>query len=121
VIAFQAWVWADVGASNDSANHCAVAGENPGIGELGDFDTVLWSPSSALRHNSCHALLVRLTEFWRRMELVFGTDYARSWAKDFSLAALGDRTVDNALASGADTKDVWRAVCEHADVPAALI
>lgn len=60
---------------------------------------------------------VRLTDFWERMELTFGRAYARSWAADQHLAALHGRTVDEALAAGEDTREVWRAVCAHAAVP----
>jgi hypothetical protein len=63
---------------------------------------------------------VRLTDFWERMELTFGRAYARSWAEDQHLAALGGRTVSQALADGVDTGRVWRAVCAHAQVPAHL-
>ena len=61
---------------------------------------------------------VRLTEFWRRMEARFGAAYARSYAADQVLATLGSRTVLQALADGADAKQVWRAVCEATDAPA---
>jgi hypothetical protein len=54
------------------------------------------------------------------MELTFGRAYARSWASDQHLAALGGRTVEQALADGEDTRDVWRAVCAHARVPSDL-
>lgn len=64
---------------------------------------------------------VRLTEFWRRMDAVFGPGYARSWARDHVLADLGGLTVDQALARGHDAKAVWRAVCATVDVPAALL
>jgi hypothetical protein len=63
---------------------------------------------------------VRLTDFWQRMELTFGRAYARSWAADQHLASLDGRTVVQALAEGEDTRDVWRAVCAHAPVPAHL-
>lgn len=63
---------------------------------------------------------VRLTDFWERMELTFGPAYARSWAEDQHLATLGGRTVSQALAAGVATKDVWRAVCRQAPVPAQL-
>jgi Protein of unknown function (DUF3046) len=63
---------------------------------------------------------VRLTEFWERMRAQFGEVYAESVAKDQVLAALGGRTVDQALADGEDAKDVWRAVCEAFDVPERL-
>jgi hypothetical protein len=48
----------------------------------------------------------------------FGEGYAESVAHDHVLQVLGGRTVDQALASGADPKQVWRAVCEEFEVPA---
>jgi hypothetical protein len=63
---------------------------------------------------------MRLTDFWERMEEVFGRAYARSWADDQHLAALDGRTVAQALDAGVDTKEVWRAVCAHAPVPGHL-
>ena len=63
---------------------------------------------------------MRLTEFWERMRAQFGEVYAESVAKDQVLAALGDRTVNQALADGEDAKAVWRAVCETFDVPERL-
>lgn len=55
---------------------------------------------------------VRLTDFWQRMEYHLGATYADSWARDYVIDGLGDRTVHQALAAGEDTKVVWRAVCE---------
>lgn len=63
---------------------------------------------------------MRLTEFWRRMDEVFGDGYARSWARDVTIAGLGGRTVEQALADGVGAKQVWRAVCQQEDVPARL-
>jgi Protein of unknown function (DUF3046) len=63
---------------------------------------------------------VKLTEFWDRMREQFGEVYAESVAKDQVLAALGDRTVNQALADGEDAKTVWRAVVETFDVPERL-
>jgi Protein of unknown function (DUF3046) len=63
---------------------------------------------------------VRLTVFWERMRAQFGDSYAQSVAKDYVLAGLGGRTVDQALAEGEDAKTVWRAVCEVFDVPERL-
>jgi len=60
---------------------------------------------------------VRLTEFWQRMDDQFGAAYAQSVAKDYVLAGLGERTVQQALADGEDTKTVWRAVCESFRLP----
>ncbi|MGB8022071.1 MAG: DUF3046 domain-containing protein [Candidatus Nanopelagicales bacterium] len=60
---------------------------------------------------------MRLSDFWERMDLVLGRGYARSWAADQHLAELGGRTVLEALAEGAQAREVWRAVCLHAPVP----
>ena len=63
---------------------------------------------------------MRCADFWERMDLTFGAVYARSWAEDQHLAALGRRTVAQALAEGEDTLVVWRADCAHHPVPADL-
>jgi hypothetical protein len=63
---------------------------------------------------------VRLTVFWERMRAQFGDSYAESVARDYVLAGLGGRTVDQALAEGVDVKTVWRAVCEAFDIPERL-
>jgi hypothetical protein len=63
---------------------------------------------------------VRLTEFWRRMDEHFGATYAQSVAKDYVLAGLGGRTVEQALAEGEHAKDVWRAVCAEFQIPQRL-
>lgn len=62
---------------------------------------------------------MRLTDFWNRMEERFGATYARSVAADYRLPALG-ATVDEAIAAGVETKDIWRAVCDEFDMPAHL-
>ena len=54
------------------------------------------------------------------MRAQFGDSYADSVAKDFVLAGLGGRTVNQALADSVDAKTVWRAVCEAFDVPERL-
>jgi hypothetical protein len=63
---------------------------------------------------------MRLTEFWARMSEQFGETYTQSVAKDFVIASLGDRTVNQALADGEDAKVVWRAVVETFNVPERL-
>ena len=60
---------------------------------------------------------VRLTAFWDRMKSQFGDTYAESVAKDFVIAGLGSRTVNQALADGEDVKVVWRAVCDAFHLP----
>lgn len=59
---------------------------------------------------------MRLTEFWNRMSRHFGEAYAESWAKDYVIAGLGGRTVEQALADGFAAKQVWQAVCQVVDV-----
>jgi Protein of unknown function (DUF3046) len=54
---------------------------------------------------------VRLTDFWARLERVFGPGYAASVAADQVLPQLGGRTIAQALAAGEETVVVWRAVC----------
>jgi hypothetical protein len=63
---------------------------------------------------------VRLTEFWERMNSQFGQEYAASVAQDYVLAAIGGRTVNQALADGVPVKSIWRAVCDAFDVPDSL-
>ncbi|GAA0400245.1 hypothetical protein Acor_22830 [Acrocarpospora corrugata] len=63
---------------------------------------------------------MRLTEFWDRMNTHFGAGYADSWARDYVVAELGGRTVEQALADGVGAKQVWRAVCQTVDVDARL-
>lgn len=63
---------------------------------------------------------VRLSDFWERMDAVFGQAYARSWAHDHVMADLGHRTVDEAIATGIETVTIWRAVCAVVDVPPLL-
>lgn len=48
----------------------------------------------------------------------FGVQYAEWIAADQVIAALGGRTVVQALEAGLDTKAIWRAVCEVFEVPA---
>ncbi|MDE3720035.1 DUF3046 domain-containing protein [Nocardiopsis sp. N85] len=63
---------------------------------------------------------MRLTVFWRNMHEQFGEAYAESLAVDYVLAGLDSRTVHRALADGVAPKEVWRAVCEAFDLPAAV-
>ncbi|GLW62770.1 hypothetical protein Arub01_10140 [Actinomadura rubrobrunea] len=60
---------------------------------------------------------MRLTQFWERMSEQFGETYAESVAKDYVMAELGGRTIEQALADGEDAKKVWQAVCATFDVP----
>ena len=62
---------------------------------------------------------MRLTDFWRRMDERFGASYSRSVAADYRLPLLG-MTVDEALRSGVEAKEIWRAVCAEFEVPSHL-
>jgi hypothetical protein len=53
---------------------------------------------------------VRLTDFWERLEQVFGPGYASSVAEDQTLPGLEGRTIRQALAQGEQAVTVWRAV-----------
>lgn len=61
---------------------------------------------------------MRLTDFWERMERHLGRAYADSWARDYVIESLGERTVHQALEAGEDTKVIWRAVCDTLRLPA---
>lgn len=58
-----------------------------------------------------------MTVFWERMNEHFGETYAPSLARDYVIAELGGRTIEQALADGVDAKTVWHAVCEAFDLP----
>jgi Protein of unknown function (DUF3046) len=63
---------------------------------------------------------MRHTEFWARMEHALGAAYARTWADQQVIAALGHRTVTEALEAGESPKTVWLAVWERLELPASL-
>jgi hypothetical protein len=60
---------------------------------------------------------VRLSHFWALMNEEFGAAYAGTLARDHVIHALGDRTVDLALADGEPPRRVWLALCDDMDVP----
>ncbi|MDN5860102.1 MAG: DUF3046 domain-containing protein [Pseudonocardia sp.] len=62
---------------------------------------------------------MRLTQFRDLMDGEFGPARAAAVSRDHVFAQLGDRTVEQALESGIDAREVWKAVCEIYDVPSA--
>ncbi|GIG60343.1 hypothetical protein Lfu02_47150 [Longispora fulva] len=54
---------------------------------------------------------MRQTDFWQRLEQVFGATYAESVAADQNITQLDGLTIREALARGVATVTVWRAVC----------
>ncbi|TDD22208.1 DUF3046 domain-containing protein [Actinomadura sp. KC06] len=63
---------------------------------------------------------MRLTVFWDRMRQQFGEAYAESVAKDYVMAELDGRTIEQALADGESAKKVWHAVVATFNVPSRL-
>ena len=63
-------------------------------------------------------MLMRHSEFWTRMDRALGNAYSRVWADQQVIAALGQRTVSEALRDGEEPKAVWRAVWERLELPA---
>ena len=145
-IASQACTWAVVGAAKAASNHAWVAGEKFGTAPSSapSLTGAWWVPASHKAHppaashrgwgsgrwgwgsgspgvwDGQHNVPVRLTDFWERMDAVFGAEYSRSWARDFTLSALGERTVVQAVDAGVDTREIWNAVCAAVDVPSLL-
>lgn len=60
---------------------------------------------------------MRITVFRARLAEEFGASRADTIAADHVFAALGGRTVDQALDAGLPTREIWRAVCEAFEVP----
>ncbi|MDQ3404112.1 MAG: DUF3046 domain-containing protein [Actinomycetota bacterium] len=60
---------------------------------------------------------MRITVFRTRLADEFGASRADTIAHDHVFAALGGRTVDEALDAGLSTKEIWRAVCEAFEIP----
>jgi len=60
---------------------------------------------------------VRLTHFRQLMDEEFGGVRAASISRDHVFAALGGRTVEQALEDGDEPRDVWRVVCAEFEVP----
>jgi hypothetical protein len=54
------------------------------------------------------------------MDEQFGGAYAASVARDQVISRLGGRTILEALDAGESPKAVWRAVCEHFEIPVSL-
>ncbi|WP_018686248.1 DUF3046 domain-containing protein [Actinokineospora enzanensis] len=60
---------------------------------------------------------MRITAFRARLADEFGAARAETIAHDHVFAALGGRTVDQALDAGLPTKEIWQVVCEVYEVP----
>jgi len=60
---------------------------------------------------------MRLSEFRIAVADEFGEGYGRVLVHDLVLSELGGLTSEQALAQGADPREVWLALCAAADVP----
>ncbi|BDZ50163.1 hypothetical protein GCM10025867_24040 [Frondihabitans sucicola] len=62
---------------------------------------------------------MRKSEFTRAIVDEFGEGYGRVLTRDVVLPTLGNVSADEAIARGAEPRDVWLALCEAQDVPVA--
>jgi hypothetical protein len=60
---------------------------------------------------------VRVSEFWRAVDQVFGEAYGAVVTRDVVLEAIGGRSAAEALRAGVDARTVWDALCDSQDVP----
>jgi hypothetical protein len=60
---------------------------------------------------------MRVSEFWRAVDQVFGDAYGPVVARDVVLEQLGGRSAADALDAGIDARTVWEALCDSQDVP----
>ena len=54
---------------------------------------------------------MRISDLRERLTLSFGPEWAPSFCKDIAITELGSKSVDEALQSGLEASDIWRAVC----------
>ena len=62
-------------------------------------------------------VVVRLQEFWARMDQLFGSMRASSVARDHVFGQLGGRTAVQAIDEGVPVRTVWLEICKEFDVP----
>lgn len=60
---------------------------------------------------------MRVSEFWRAVDQVFGEAYGSVVTRDVVLEDLGGRSAVDALDAGIDARRVWDALCDSQDVP----
>ncbi|ROP74114.1 DUF3046 domain-containing protein [Curtobacterium sp. PhB115] len=60
---------------------------------------------------------MRVSEFWRAVDQVFGEAYGSVVTRDVVLEELGGRSAVDALGAGIDARRVWDALCDSQDVP----
>jgi hypothetical protein len=115
---------AAVGRAKTSRNQVAVEGEKTSRGSAATLSILPSSTDIPVGHDLLATwwpgtmAAVKETELWQRLQLHLGAGYFRVWAAEYSLAALGQRTVVEALADGVPCKIIWRAVWTALELPA---
>jgi hypothetical protein len=54
---------------------------------------------------------MRISDLRERLTLSFGDQWAPSFCKDIAITDLGSKSVDEALNSGLEPHEIWKAVC----------
>lgn len=60
---------------------------------------------------------MRLSEFWRAVEVEFGEAYGRVLTSDLVLGDVGGLTAEQAISAGVPARSIWVALCQATDVP----
>ncbi len=56
---------------------------------------------------------MRISDLKERLVLSFGEEWAPSFSQDIAISELGSITVNEALKSGYEADEIWRAVCKQ--------
>jgi hypothetical protein len=59
---------------------------------------------------------MRISDLRERLTLSFGETWAPSFSADIAISELGSLTVNQALASGREDDEIWKAVCKQCPV-----
>jgi hypothetical protein len=59
---------------------------------------------------------MRISDLRERLTLSFGETWAPSFSADIAISELGSLTVNQALSSGRDADEIWKAVCKQCPV-----
>ncbi len=56
---------------------------------------------------------MRISDLRERLTLSFGESWAPSFSADIAISELGSLTVNQALATGCEADEIWKAVCKQ--------
>lgn len=59
---------------------------------------------------------MRISDLRERLTLSFGEAWAPSFSADIAISELGSLTVNQALASGREADEIWKAVCKQCPI-----